>query len=251
MNIPRFPMTGDPAAGEMLLGLQDSRHGLAVLRLKRGDAVELFDGRGGVYPAVVLGEKNGSLAVMPGKNPLKALPPMPHITLAASVIKPDRMDWLVQKACELGVRRLIPLAAARGVVRLSTERWEAKIRRWQKIAVESCKQCGQSVLPQITPIERFSDIVGRFSAYDLVILPTLAAPGKPLSDVLKGSKPGKILALIGPEGDFTPKEVSQAIDAHAQAVTLGALVLRSETAALYVCSALQFYYQEIQPAESG
>ena len=140
--MPRFFIKPDQVKeGVVLLDQDESRHAISVLRLKSGDAVQLLDGQGGSFSGVVIGTQNGRLSVMKTENLSSVAQPAISITLAVSVIKPERMELLIQKACELGISALVPILSERSIVRLSEDRWQGKIKRWQKIAKESCKQC--------------------------------------------------------------------------------------------------------------
>jgi 16S rRNA (uracil1498-N3)-methyltransferase len=127
---------------------------------------------------------------------------------------------------------------------LSRERWEGKRSRWDRIARESCKQCGLTRVPAIASVTSFQEALKRRLSGELTLFPTLAVPGKPLKTVLTAQKdaPASVAVWIGPEGDFTPEEASTAVAQGAIPVTLGKLVLRSETAALYLLSALKFWF---------
>ncbi len=246
MSIPRFTIKSNSIkAGVAVLSREESHHALSVLRLKRGDAVELLDGHGQHLRGVAAGTENGVLTVAIDQNQKNAAKssPRPVITLAAAVIKPDKMDILIQKACELGVSRIAPLLCERGVVRLTGERWAGKVARWRRIADGSCKQCGRGEAPQIDAPRRFKDFLETESAsHDLMLFPTLAAQGKSLSEALSEREASSVLVFIGPEGDFSQKETGEALSKGVTPVTLGPLILRSETAALYALSCVQYHY---------
>jgi len=206
--------------------------------------VDLFDGKGHSFQGVISGFENGRLAVRLERAVSSASLPV-EITLAVSVIKPERMDILVQKASELGVRAIVPLLTERSVIKLSQERWESKVKRWRRIALESCKQCGQPLLPQVEGVQDLKTFMRSAAAYDQILIPTLTVPGGTLYNTLLKLEPKKLLVLIGPEGDFTPGEVEAARGYGAIPVSLGPLVLRSETAAVYLLSSLNFFYREV------
>jgi len=230
--------------GEAVLSEAESRHALSVLRLKIGDAVELFDGAGCVYDGVVIDAENrGRLRVSVGRKRETVVSGI-EVTLAVSVIRPERMDWLVQKATELGAGVIQPIRTERSVVRLSAERWKGKAEKWRKIALESSKQCGRSTLPAIEEVCDFDLFLSRLGQYDLAVIPTLAVPGKSFAAVLNSGMK-KAAALIGPEGDFSHEEVRRAVSSGAQPVTLGSLVWRSETAAIYALSGFHFFSQQV------
>ena len=247
----------DPALvrnGSILLDAKESHHAVSVLRLKPGERVGLMDGQGRAFKGVVAGIESGRLRVRMEERPTAEAVPGPlhvQITLAVSVIKPERMELLIQKACELGVHAIIPVRSERSVVRLSKERWEEKIKRWRKIAAESCKQCGLPMTPQIHEAVELKNVLSGSSGYDKILIPTLAGTTGPLYETLKKSAPGRLLALIGPEGDFSDQEVASAVACGAEPVSLGPLVLRTETAALYLLSALNFFYREISAHSGG
>ena len=248
MGIPRFIIKKESIqAGVAVLSREESHHALSVLRLKRGDAVELLDGRGRSLRGVAAETQNGLLSVVVDPNQKdRSRPVLPavEITLAAAVIKPDKMELLVQKACELGMARFVPILCDRTVVRLSAERWQGKIKRWQKIAEESCKQCGRAQTPRMDAAQRFRPFLeAESAAHPLILFPTLAVVGKPLSRALSAvSATRKVLVFIGPEGDFSPQEAREAVSFGAVPVTLGPLALRSETAALYLLSCLHYHW---------
>jgi 16S rRNA (uracil1498-N3)-methyltransferase len=246
--MPRFYF--DPADvkdGVVVLNKRESRHAAVVLRLKNGDAVELLDGSGNSFSGVVIGKRDGCLAVMKCENRGNIPAFDVETTLGISVIRPERMEFLIQKACELGVSTIAPLLTERSIVKLSKQRWDAKIERWHKIVRESCKQCGLTIVPKIRSAEKYENFLnGAVSSYDKVLIPTLCVENQALFQAFSGPRPKKVLCLIGPEGDFTKKEVEMALSFGALPVSLGPLVLRSETAAIYLLSALNFFYREIE-----
>lgn len=247
--MPRFFVADDLSQTDsILLDAKESRHAVNVLRLKPGELVELFDPKGHAARGIVAAKVGGRLKVSVDRtagSQAAEVPAAAEIVLAASVIKPEAMDVLVQKSCELGAGRILPMLTERTVVRLSPERWRSKRERWQKIAVESCKQCGRDRVPEISPVSLFKDIVATLPAYGLALMPTLAVGGRSFYNTLISSKPSKrILVLIGPEGDFSAKEAAAAVSGGAVPVNLGRWVMRSETAALYTIACLGFYFNE-------
>ena len=242
----RFQISpGSIKEGLVILDPKESHHALSVLRVKPGETVELLDGKGGSYQGVIASSQKGRVKVSVSAPRAVRQKSRVPVTLAVSVIKPERMELLIQKACELGADRIIPLISERTVVRLSRERWEAKGVRWQKIAAESCKQCARAQTPEILGVVEFKKFIGQVSGYGTVLIPTLAVPVKSLYHSLNANKDAhSVLVLIGPEGDFSRSEVESAILSGAQPVTLGPLVMRSETAALYTLSVVRFFYGE-------
>ena len=235
----------------MQLDQKESHHAVSVLRLKTGDAVELMDGKGHIFQGAVSEIRAGRVFVRTASRSKfystasDKLSARFQVTLAASVIKPERMELLIQKACELGVDSIIPVRSERSIVKLSKVRWEGKIKRWRKIAAESCKQCGLSSTPEIDEAADFKSVLTQAPEFDKILIPTLMVPTRPLYGSLQKLVAGKILVLIGPEGDFSKNEIDLAVSLGAAPVSLGPLVLRTETAAMYVLSVLNFFYREI------
>ena len=250
--MPRFQI--DPAKirnNTVELDPKESHHAISVLRLKMDDAVELMDGKGHSFHGVISDLRAGRVFIQISsgpKTPEGASDKSSNffqITIAASVIKPERMELLIQKSCELGVASIIPVRSERSIVKLSKERWEGKLRRWRKIAVESCKQCGLPSTPEIHEVADFKSVIAKARAFDKIFIPTLLGVTKSFYESLQKSAAGKILVLIGPEGDFSSKEVELAMSAGAVPVNLGPLILRTETAAMYTLSVISFFYREI------
>jgi 16S rRNA (uracil1498-N3)-methyltransferase len=236
---------GSEKDGVVTLDKDESHHALSVLRLKAGEVVELLDGHGGVFQGIVAGTERGLLKISVRGASQPTVPSRALITLAVSVIKSESMEFLIQKSCELGANSIVPLISERTIVRLSRERWETKIQRWQKIAKESCKQCGQPSIPVIHPVAEFKKFTETISQYDFSLVPTLAVPPENFFRSLQANQSAKsVLILIGPEGDFSREEAQRAIARGAKPVNLGPRVLRSETAALFSLSVVNFFYQE-------
>ena len=246
--MPRFIVSPseikDP---EILLSRKESRHALSVLRLKTGAQVHLMDGRGRQVLGIIGSVENSRVRVITDGIAIEKDPPKLRVTLVVSVIRPERMEWLIEKSCELGVAAIVPVVTERCIVRLSKERWKSKAERWRKIAAESCKQCGLTELPRINEAVRLNDYLGRLPDFDRILVPTLAVPAEKISANLdfKSVKTPRLLAFIGPEGDFTKKEVEAVLAKGGKAVSLGPLTLRSETAAICLLSILNFNYHEL------
>lgn len=245
----RFFVSADiTKASTVALDKKESRHALKVLRLKVGDVVDLFDGTGHAARGVVAGERGGQLLVSVDVSGAAAFADSVSevpMDLAMALIKPEPMELAVQKASELGVRSILPIVSERTVVKLSAERRAGKAERWRKIALESCKQCGRKSPPVIAEIESFETLTRRIPSYGAALIAALSGKTVPMAEALGPEKPSSLLVMIGPEGDFTAQETERALKAGARAVSLGPLVLRAETAALYALSAAGFYYREV------
>ena len=249
MKIPRFCVEENEIhLDEIVLNDKESRHASKVLRIKTGSPVECFDAKGHARCGTVTGLEKGRLRITMNQAE-KLLNPSPAnrtlITLALSVIKPERMDAMIQASSALGAAEIIPILSARCVVKLSAQRWAAKLERWRRIALEACKQCGRNEPTRIRALQTFRVFVESWRDWDCVLIPTLEVETRSLHSVLSDASPKKILSLIGPEGDFTQDEVRQAVAKGAQPVSLGPEVLRSETAALYLLSVLRYHSSQV------
>lgn len=210
----------------------DSQHCVRVLRMQPGDAVQVIDGKGSLYKCILADAhpKHAMLTVLERED--QPLPWPQKITIAVAPTKMmDRMEWLVEKLVEVGVNRIVPLRCR------YSERKEIKQERLEKIAVAAMKQSLKATLPIIDQMTPFADFISnagsdgqKFVAYCAPEIPRklLAQVYQPRRDALM---------LIGPEGDFSNEEIRMALDAGFQPVSLGESRLRTETAALYSCSA--------------
>jgi 16S rRNA (uracil1498-N3)-methyltransferase len=159
------------------------------------------------------------------------------------------MDAIVRKATELGAARIAPLESERTVVHLDGDRTDRKIDKWQQAAIEAAKQCGNPFVPEILPLQTATACMEASQGYDLKLIASLQPGARPLKSVLaayaaaKGRAPRKVLWLVGPEGDFTPAEMNRSKAAGFEPISLGPLVLRCETAAIYALSVLSHELQ--------
>ena len=211
------------------------RH-LNVLRVKNTEEIVLFNGNGKSYPALpeVLEKRRASVRILreeatDNESPL-------NITLVQSVSAAERMDFTLQKSVELGVAEIRPVISERCVVRLSGERAEKRVARWQEIVVSACEQSGRSIVPKVLPLTTYVQALQQLPQETTKLLMSLNRAQK-LSDVQPQS--GKVVFMVGPEGGWTEKEEQQAFDAGFQSVTLGKRVLRTETASLAAIAAMQ------------
>lgn len=218
-----------------------SHHLDRVLRLKEGEAIVLFDGQGGEWLAdiVQLGKQvQVSLRdFMPVEREIA-----PRVTLVQSLASGDKMDWIVQKAVELGVAAIQPIAAERSVLKLSGDRATKRQQHWQDIAISACEQCGGNRIPEVLPVMEWSRWLAQSTQEDYAvrwILDPLESQTLSQQTVITAAQPSaKVAVLIGPEGGFSPKELEQARQAGCQALRLGQRILRTETAGLTVLAAL-------------
>lgn len=227
--IPRFFCPPPLASGEgIALPPGVAHHAVRVLRLKEGDAVILFDGEGGEYPAWLaridgrevlanVGERRG----VERESPLS-------VTLVQGLATAERMDFAIQKSVELGVAAIVPVTTARSVVRLSADRARRRVEHWQQIVVAACEQCGRDRLPAIhSPCDLSEWLRTPSSAATRLLL----SPDAPRTLGQLSRPDGTVELLVGPEGGLTADESAAAMADGFHAVRLGPRILRTETAA--------------------
>jgi len=219
---------------------EEEHHLKDVLRASDGDVVVVFDGAGREAQARVVSASPGIfLDVVPGTQQTQR--PSCSVALYQAVLKGPRMDFLVEKATELGVTAIVPLLTERVVVRVAGERREDRRQRWERVARAAAKQCGHNVVPEIRPIAALAEALDVLGAHDLVLAGSLADDAVGIKTQLEQvGEASRIAILIGPEGDFTPGEMAQCVAAGATGVNLGPRTLRAETAALFALSVVNY-----------
>lgn len=226
-------------AAQVTLDEEESHHAAVVLRVKPGELVELLDGQGRRSQAVVaaVAKKEVTLEV----RSVEEVTPLPgRLVLAVAVPKGSTFEWILEKAVELGVQEIVPLLTARTIFKVPAAERKERARKWRRVALEACKQCGQPWLPVVHEPTLWMEALSRVPAasFDLPLLASLQESSRRLPDAAEdfrqhhGRRPHSAVILIGPEGDFTPEETQAALQAGFLPVTLGPLVLRVETAAL-------------------
>lgn len=238
MSVPRFYCPPPLSCGAHFeLPPEAAHHASRVLRLRVGDAVQIFDGQGNALDAT-LHAINGKRVLLGNLQTCMVAPPADlRIVLAQAMCGSEKMDWVVQKATELGVAEIFPVQAQRSVARLAASRADKRARHWHNIAVAACEQCGRNDLPQLNVpqslqewlVSMHTDRGGKF-----ILLPGGAGG---LQEQLRPQ--GCATLLVGPEGGFTADEANIAQQAGFVPILLGPRVLRTETAAMAGIAALQ------------
>ena len=223
----------------------EAHHCRNVLRLEPADRVVLFNGQGREITAEIV--SSNPVQINLRKLHDARTPPLRcRITLGQAIPKGKNMDLIVQKAVEIGAAEIAPILSDRTVVRLDDENGAAKQMKWQSIAIEAAKQCGQNWLPQVQTPRTLSHFFQNQQRFDLQLIGSLQSDAVHLKKILAqysaehGSRPTSVLMLVGPEGDFTPAELSLARSQGCQPITLGPIVLRVETASIYCLSILSY-----------
>jgi len=226
----------------MILTDEEAHHLLHVLRGEVGEEVMVMDGAGrqAVVRIAEVSRKEARVEVL---RQVHRPPPVVAVTLIQALPREQKMDLIVQKATELGVRHIVPVVSDQGVVRVKAGEDAAKRERWKKIALSAAKQSGCAWLPEIHPVTPLLDYLAAMPRFDLWMTCSLEPDSAPLRQVLEAARPHRprsLAFLVGPEGDLTARERAAARNGGARMVSLGDLVLRSETAAMYVLSILHY-----------
>ena len=236
MRIPRiFHPTALTAHARIALEGSAARHVGRALRLTVGDELTLFDGHGGDYPAHIAEQDKQGLWVVCGERRERECESPLQLTLAQGVSKGERMDYTIQKAVELGISRIVPVATERSVVNLKGERLEKRMEHWCGVIISACEQCGRNTLPELLPLCSLEQwlqqpLVGRG-----LLLDHRATTG-----IAELTLPGNACTLlIGPEGGLSEREQRAAVTMGYLGLRLGPRVLRTETAALTALAAIQ------------
>lgn len=228
----------------MSLATEEVHHLRTVLRARAGQRVTLFDGRGRSADAEILElDRHGARlrVVQQHVHPEPAV----ELALIQGVPREQKMDLVVQKATELGVRRILPVQTDHAVMRVREDNGPAKRERWQKIALNAAKQCGCDWVPEVAPVQDLEACLAAMPRVDLLLVCSLEPDARPLREALcraREGSPRSIAVLVGPEGDLSARERAAARNAGGRSVSLGSSVLRSETAALFVLSVLAYEF---------
>ena len=241
MSPPRFyyppPL---PSAATLELPPDAARHAHRVLRLRVNDPVQVFDGEGNALDAKI-GEISGKRVLLRElQNCMAEAEPPLRITLAQAMCSSEKMDWVVQKATELGAAQIQPVQTQRSVAKLSSERAEKRTAHWRGVTIAACEQCGRNVLPRVYAPQEFSAWLAQMRSFTdakFILLPESAATLRE-----QPAPKGKVTLLIGPEGGFSADEAQLARQVGFIPIRLGTRVLRTETAAVAGIAALQTFW---------
>jgi 16S rRNA (uracil1498-N3)-methyltransferase len=241
--MPRFYCPVPLATGQSLdLPAGAARHA-QVLRLQPGARITLFNGAGGEFEALIESMGRSDVRVQIAQHDAVEREAQRELHLAVGMPANERMDWLVEKATELGAASIQPVLAGRSVLKFTAERAAKKQAHWQGIAIAACEQCGRNRVPAVRAVLGFHEWTDRLDGQPLAeaeaplrVLLSLATQTHPLADATAGDRP--VTLLSGPEGGLTPEEEAAALAAGFVRVSLGPRVLRAETAPLAALSLL-------------
>lgn len=226
--MPRLYCQGQITIGASCTLPKETANHMLVLRLVKGDYITLFNGNGGEYRAQI-----NSISRWQAVVEILSFSPrdieLPYkITLAQSIPEASKMDWIIEKAVELGVYTITPVASQRSVVRLTPERAEKRLIRWQSIIIAASEQSGRNQLAQLSPVINFNDWIVQTHEHPLLLLTPNA--DKTLADWANHQAPQAVSLMIGPEGGFSSMEHETAIAKGAIPLSMGTRILRTETA---------------------
>lgn len=240
--VPKKSLEGKKAR----LGGQELEHMRKVLRLQPGDHVTLFDDEGWEHEAVIRSytERLGEMEILTSRKPERESPI--EVTLAQALGKGEKMDFVVEKATELGVRRIAPFLSSRTIPKLDKEKMERRQARWNKIALSAAKQCGRTQVPEILAVSDFPELLGKPWQCQLKLFFWEGESGQTLAQLQQESgRVDSMLLVIGAEGGFSSEEASAALRHGFKAVRLGRRILRTETAALAALAIVQYVWGDL------
>jgi 16S rRNA (uracil1498-N3)-methyltransferase len=231
--------------GAPILAGSEAHHARDVLRMRVGERLVLFNGKGREMTAEIVDLGSDEIALR--KLHEAETPPLQcRIVLGQAIPKGKNMDLIVQKAVEIGASEIAPIMSDRTIVQVDSESAAQKQSKWQQVAVEAAKQCGQNWLPHVHPPRKLSEFLASERSFDLELIGSLQPGAQHLKKILADysnenqNRPGSVLMLVGPEGDFTPAELALARRHGCHPITLGPIILRVETAAIYCLSILSY-----------
>jgi len=244
MRVSRFYQEGQIQVGnEFALTQANHRHAVQVLRLKVGDDLILFNGKSGEYSAKVSEtDKRNSQVMIEDYNPVNRESSL-DLTLILANIKPDKMDYAIQKAVELGVTTIQPMYTKRSVIKLKSNRLEKKILHWQGVMIAACEQSGRTVIPEIKEPCDFEEIFSEYASTTQISM--LPGSSTKIQELQLSENITDVSLIIGPEGGFSDDEEQIMQSNNVQSVNFGKRILRAETAAVAGITACQMAWGDL------
>ena len=248
----RFHLPPERCRGSTLaLSDAEAHHAARVLRVQSGERVTVLDGAGGEFLCEVGAVTKREVTLRVVERKVQPKPPL-QVTMLLAIPKGKIIESIIEKATELGAHRIVPLLTERVTTRLNEASAADKGAKWQHVAVEAIKQCGAAWLPKVEAPVTLQDYLTRGERFELALVGALQGEARHPREWLREhetrhrSKPCDVAVWIGPEGDFTQEELAAIQNAGAKPITLGPLVLRVETAAIYCLSFLNYELRAVQ-----
>ncbi len=235
--MPRFFVNTSPTDTAVITG-DDASHIARSLRMRVGEPLTLCDGAGFDYACEITDISPAQVTLRVIHKTASVSEPSVRVTLYQGLPKSDKMEWIIQKAVELGVTEIVPVATARSIVKLDRRDGDRKQARWQRIATEAAGQCGRGKLPIVSAPVSFSEAANRLAGDKTLIF--YEGGGQPVSAVLEPTTES-VSIVIGPEGGFAPEEVARLCEHGAVCATLGPRILRCETAPIAALTMIMAY----------
>jgi 16S rRNA (uracil1498-N3)-methyltransferase len=224
---------------------KELQHLRRVLRLAAGDAITIFDDAGREHDAVICSVGPESAAIEITRSYEAQRESALQLTLALGVTKGEKMDFVIEKATELGVQNIVPFVSAHAVPKLNERKIAARAERWQKIALSAAKQCGRAQTPKLLPLCEFGEFIGQAWPDTFKLLFWERESTQSLKQLQERRGAQRVLIAIGPEGGFSPEEAGQATKHGFFLVSMGRRILRAETAAIAAVSLAQFLWGDL------
>ncbi len=241
MRIPRIYTQAELVSGSVIQLEESASHHLSkVLRMQAGRELILFNGKGGEYAASIqeVGKKQVSVSIADFASENRQSPL--QLELAIGISRGERFEWVLQKATELGVTKITPLVTERTEVKVTGDRQEKIMERWQQILISACEQCQRNLLPELSPPQHIGDWLSNVASHLRFVLHHRDSKTLPADQ-----QPQSIALLIGPEGGLSESEIVQAQHKNFNALTLGPRVLRTETAPIAAISLVQYLWGDL------
>jgi 16S rRNA (uracil1498-N3)-methyltransferase len=236
----------DSGSGLISIIGEDVNHIKNVLRMNRGETLSVSDGKGMDYLVEILKLDQDCITTGIIDSWASKTEPPVDITLFQGIPKSDKMDFIVQKSVELGIRKIVPVINHRTIVKFDNVKDRIrKVERWQKIALEAAKQCNRGILPEIVHVQEYAEALQYSKESELNIIPYEKETSQGLKSIISCMNPKKIGIFIGPEGGFTEDEAERAVVSGIKPVSLGPRILRTETAGIAVISIIMYEHGDM------
>lgn len=240
--MPKYFVDSENIKGNIIsIAGEEAKHILSVMRMSTGDEIVVCDGKNHDFLCRIAETGKGFLEAEIVERHLCETEAETEITLFQGLPKSDKMEFIIQKCVEIGVKRIVPVSTERAVVKIEKGgKEEKKLERWRKIAEAAAKQSGRGIIPDISGVISFSEAVKEASFLENAIIPYENEKETGIKDFIKKAKKGSVGIFIGPEGGLSENEIKTAVENGIVPVTLGKRILRTETAGMVACAIILY-----------